>query len=365
VSKILNVELHRALEIAEYGGANMMLLKDTGEVVDISKPFAQVILKNTNIIVQPGTLLLAELRSEEHTMPMAWIKPFIDGLSGKEISFVISFTQENLNHYWEINFNSFLNAEGHRCIIALTRDISRQKRAESKLIEQNKELKKINSELDRFVYSASHDLRSPLMSIQGLINVLRLEEYNKDNFSSYLGHMERSIFKLDNFISSIVDYSHNSRLEVQLETINLNELIATALEKLQYLKEFEKVKIETTIDVSKAFVSDYKRLMVIILNIVANALQYRDQYKESFLKIQAYTENSKVILKFEDNGVGIAAQYVEKVFQMFFRANLESKGSGLGLYLAKEATERLKGTLSLQSQIGNGTTVFVELQHNG
>jgi signal transduction histidine kinase len=359
---MLTVELDKVVSVMEYGGANVLLIGKEGQIIVATKQFADVFAANTNIQLEPGNILLEDIKTKEHNMPIAWTSFFIEGLSGKEVSSLLYFKKDNRGCCWNVNFRAVYHADGTRCIVALTRDVTRQKTAESKLVEQNKELKKINSELDRFVYSASHDLRAPLMSIKGLVNILKVEEYNQANFKTYIDYIENSVSKLDNFISDIVNYSHNSRLEIKIQSIDFNYLISRCISNLHYLNGFNKIKIETYVVGAHAFSSDYDRLIIILVNIISNSVTFHDPYKEEpYVKITISIEPNKAVLKIEDNGIGIADQHIDKVFQMFFRGNTQSRGSGLGLYIANEVTEKLKGSISLQSKLGIGTTLFIEL----
>jgi signal transduction histidine kinase len=361
-----NLELEKVISVMEFGGANVLLIGNEGKVIVATKPFAEMFAEKTGIQIEAGRVLLDDIRAKEHNMPVEWLSIFLNGLEGKEVASVLFFKKENRNCYWEIRFQTTYHADGTQCILALTRDITRQRKAENKLIEQNKELKKINSELDRFVYSASHDLRSPLMSIKGLANLIKVEEYNKDNFDSYIEYIERSITKLDNFISDIVHYSHNSRLEVKVQPIDFDYLITQSVGQLKYLSELNTVRIETNIDPVYSFFSDHDRLMIVMINIISNGIIYLDPYKvDPYLKITVNMQPDKATLKLEDNGVGIAEQHMDKVVQMFFRGNAKSRGSGLGLYIANEITEKLSGTLSLESKVGIGTTILIELPNLG
>jgi signal transduction histidine kinase len=242
-----------------------------------------------------------------------------------------------------------------------SRDITNQTRTEDLLKKQNEELIKINAELDRFVYSASHDLRAPLMSVKGLLNMIRLDPDQK-NVSYYLTLINNSVEKLDHFISDIINYSRNSRMDIMPKEIDFNLLLQESIDSLKYMEGAEDVRSIRDINVTAPFFSDYSRLLIVFNNIISNAVRYRDRWKEdSFLKIAIESDTDKAVITFSDNGVGIAEEYVDKVFKMFFRANADSKGSGLGLYIVKSAVEKLNGTIRVQSRLGEGTVFTIEV----
>lgn len=238
------------------------------------------------------------------------------------------------------------------------------KKSEESLRQQKEELEIINSELDNFVYITSHDLKAPLASILGLVNVMRLENDNtlKDNI--YLNMIEQSIFKLDNFTSDIIDYSKNSRLKVNSQKIIIPKLSQGVWEDLTILEQnaiaAPQVLIENEQNIP--FHSDKKRLKVIFRNLLSNALRYYDREKNSLqiaIKVKVFKE--KALLSFSDNGEGIEEKYLPKIFEMFYRASAKSKGAGLGLYIVKQIVKTLDGKIAVSSIPKVGTTFKITL----
>lgn len=243
-----------------------------------------------------------------------------------------------------------------------------RKLAERALHKQNKMLVKVNAELDRFVYSTSHNLRSPLMSVLGLLNISRKELQNGDptRLPEYFDMMQTSIEKLDHTLKEIVDYSKNARAEVKIEKIDLHETLHECIEKLAYLEGANEITKEITIDGSNIIYCDADRLKVIFINIISNAIKYRDSNKnKNTLKITVHSYPYKTSISIQDNGVGIFPSYVDKVFDMFYRASDKSNGAGLGLYIVKETVDKLGGKISIDSEIETGTTVEIDLPFGG
>jgi signal transduction histidine kinase len=235
--------------------------------------------------------------------------------------------------------------------------------ANDALLLQNEELIKINRELDSFVYSVSHNLKAPLMSVLGLINLARMEDSKQGNvFGSYFDMMERSIHKLDDTLKEILEYSRNSRQKLAIEEVDVARIIADNLERMQYIPGSEKLRKDLNINVSSPFFSDAYRISVIFNNLISNAIKYSDSGKEdSFLKIDIDITEEKAIFRIEDNGIGIAREYISKVFDMFFRATMQKEGAGLGLYIVKETIEKLHGKISVESEPRSGTSFLIEL----
>ncbi|VAW27078.1 hypothetical protein MNBD_BACTEROID06-381, partial [hydrothermal vent metagenome] len=204
--------------------------------------------------------------------------------------------------------------------------------------------------------SVSHDLKAPLSSIQGLLNVARLDKNN--NASVYYDRIEKSVDKLDNFIKDIIDFSKNSRLELKQEKINVRDLVEEVKEGLSYLNEKNKIKWLDEIPADVTIISDKSRLIFIVNNLITNAIRYADlTKKDPYVKITAKIEKGNFIFAVIDNGQGIEKQYHKKIFDMFYRANTYSTGSGLGLYIVKESVMKLGGEIEIQSELKLGTTI--------
>lgn len=229
------------------------------------------------------------------------------------------------------------------------------------LDENNKLLVKTNEELDRFVYSTSHDLRAPLTSIMGLINIIANSK-DRQEIDRYLHMMRDRIYSLDHFIKDITDYSRNNRKEVNKENVDLKELATEVWEELRFAPEASSIQFDIQINESVKVVTDRSRLKVILSNLLSNAIRYHDQGKASqYIQLIGEVGNTGLLLRVEDNGQGIAPEYHRKVFDMFYRANERSKGSGLGLYIVKETLEKLSGSISLDSKPGLGSSFKITL----
>jgi PAS domain S-box-containing protein len=340
---------------------SIWLVNSSYELIDFNKEFYKRykqafgvrLLKGENILeLIPGHL--AELKEQ-------WRHRYESGLKGRPGKFIDTFSSEKEQRIFEVKTFPILE-NGAVCGLTLyARDITSQTRAENLLKQQNQELTKINEELDRFVYSASHDLRAPLMSVKGLLNMIKVDP-DKKNTDHYLNLIEKSVSKLDNFILDIINYSRNSRMEIIPKEIDFSSLLKESIDSLKYMEGAGEVRSERTLETATPFYSDYSRLLILFNNIISNAVRYRDKWKDdSYLKIFIETDPEKATIVFSDNGVGIAEEYLDNVFKMFFRANADSKGSGLGLYIVKGVMEKLNGTIEVQSQVGVGTTFRIQI----
>lgn len=232
--------------------------------------------------------------------------------------------------------------------------------AEQTLQQTNIELSKRNVELDNFVYSVSHDLRAPIASVLGLINIAKKD---KDVAAKdmYFDMINNSALQQDNFIREILDQSRNARLEVKRDKISFQEIIDTSFDQLKYASSTgsELTKI-INVKQDKPFYSDPWRIKVILNNLISNAIRYRNG-KDPIINIDVVIKNKKAILTIEDNGRGIPKEHLNKVCDMFYRATDDGAGSGLGLYIVREAVNKLHGDISIESEEGQGTKVIFEV----
>ncbi len=235
-----------------------------------------------------------------------------------------------------------------------------------KLLESKKEIELknenlilANKELDKFVYSTSHDLRSPLTSLKGLVQIAK-EEDDLQQIRYYFDLMDQTISKQDQFIIDIIDYSRNKRIEKKLEMVNLNQLIDDIVQQYNYNDNIKTIKIEKNLEIDEIY-SDPLRLKIIFNNLISNAIKYNDSEKEEKkIEINVFKENDVCKIVVKDNGMGIKEEILPRIFEMFFGTN-HNIGSGLGLYITMEAVQVLGGTITANSKIKEGTIFTITL----
>lgn len=247
------------------------------------------------------------------------------------------------------------------CLEGYLQDITVRKEAEKKILEQNQALVKTNAELDKFVYSASHDLRSPLSSVLGLINLAEKHPMD-DDLRFFFKLIKDRIFNLDNFIKEITYYSQNARLELEESEINLLELVNECIDGLKHAEDAHGLDFQVEIPADYLMMADSRRLKVIINNLISNSIKYADKAKpDRYLKVKAFVSSTHHGIVVEDNGIGIEAQYQSRIFDMFYRASEKSQGSGLGLYIVKETIAKMNGFIEVHSEITKGSVFTVLL----
>ncbi|WP_340153623.1 PAS domain-containing sensor histidine kinase [uncultured Marivirga sp.] len=240
-------------------------------------------------------------------------------------------------------------------------DITDKKLKEEEIKEKNQLLEQTNAELDRFVYSVSHDLRAPLNSIQGLINIGDTTEDSQE-LKQLLGMMKNRVKKLYTFIDEIISFARNTRTDIIKEGVNLYDLVKETFENTQYRELSADIDFRMSISENTVVKTDKGRLRVVLNNLVDNAIKYhRHASPGKYVAVQTEDLGNEILIKVVDNGQGIPAEAQPKIFDMFFRASENSKGSGLGLYIVKDMVERLGGNINLQSEKGEGTTFTIKL----
>jgi PAS domain S-box-containing protein len=225
----------------------------------------------------------------------------------------------------------------------------------------NQELRKANDELDQFVYSAAHDIRSPISSVMGLLNISQQEE-NLETLRKYQQLQRHSLEKLDQFIKDLISYSINNRSEVKTEAVRLEGFLDEIREQYRFRPMADRLEIRMDLQAVPVVHTDPSRLRIIFNNLISNAISYQDPQKPaSWLEIRAWPEADQIKFKVRDNGLGIPEERQGKIFDMFYRGNSSSQGSGIGLYITKEAVQKLDGEIRVTSEPGQGSCFYFSI----
>lgn len=223
------------------------------------------------------------------------------------------------------------------------------------------EMEKANYELDSFAYHASHDLRSPLRSLEGLVQAA-MEEDSMEEIRTCLKMMQRSTNKMDKLIGDLLSLAHNKKAEAKITSIDFHQEVKESLLQLENMTSFKRIYIETAIQQESIFYSDAVRLRIILNNLISNAIKYhRLDQANPFIKIDIMSQEEKCTITISDNGSGIRENDISKIFEMFYRGTSASEGSGLGLYLVKSTIEKLGGTIKASSEFEIGTSFTIEI----
>ncbi len=216
------------------------------------------------------------------------------------------------------------------------------------------ELERANDELNRFVYSTSHDLRSPLSNILGILNLAKIQQPLADP-KEYFDMIESCVNKMDSFIHKIIEYYKGIRLDEINEEVDLKSMFINSIELCNMQNPH--IVFDVEVDQPVNFSCDAFRLSLILNNLISNAVKYqREDEANPTVKLTAKVNEKEARLLIEDNGVGIIEEHVNKIFQIFFRSTDFKNGLGIGLYIVKEALTRIGGDISVKSEFGKGST---------
>lgn len=225
----------------------------------------------------------------------------------------------------------------------------------SKIDLRNKiaELEKTNDELNRFIYSISHELRAPLVSTMGVINLVKMEGLFHSS-GEYWGLIETCSDRLDYYIQKTLQYYKNNKTVSENTLIDFEQLIPSLIELYSYTDK--ETTFTVNIDQSINFYGDAFRIEVILGNLISNAIKYqKEDETDKKVSINIIVSKEQVEISIADNGMGILNEHLEKIFTQFFKSKV-NHGSGLGLFIVKEALNKINGRIAVNSDPIDGTT---------
>jgi len=221
-----------------------------------------------------------------------------------------------------------------------------------------RELEKTNDELNRFIYSISHELRAPLVSVIGIVNLVKMEGLFNSS-GEYWELIESCSVKLDYYIQKTLQYYKNNKNLSDKAEINFPKLVEEIIQ--EYSPNEPDTKFNVSINQTEPFYGDTFRIEVILGNLISNAIKYQKEEAGAKLvdiSIHVSMISAEIIIK--DNGLGILNEHLDKIFTQFFKAK-NNRGSGLGLFIVKEALNKIGGTISVSSTVNQGTTFKINI----
>jgi len=255
--------------------------------------------------------------------------------------------------YFDIHVSYARQKDAMHGFVLKLHDITKKKTKEKELIHTNKQL-------DQVIYKTTHDLKAPIMSALGLVNLA--EHAPAEQRDEYLTLIKRSLMKLNSFIEEMNNFFRNEKLALQREMIAIRTLITDEIQDLKNLYHADKIRIEVKVDEGSEFFSDMLRVKTVMTNILTNAIKYADPGKiDPFIQVAVKVRAEFCEIAVTDNGIGIEEDHLEKIFDLFHRATSVSHGTGIGLFIVKDTIERLNGTIAVQSEFGKGTTFSMHI----
>jgi signal transduction histidine kinase len=240
---------------------------------------------------------------------------------------------------------------------------SKVKERTLELSESNRQLIDVNTELDNFLYKSSHDLRGPLATLQGLINLAHIEPKDEDSVLRLLGNLTAQTEKMSKMLSRLSLISDLSQSLLKPEKIDLENTLARLVESEK--KSYQSSNIELTFKINGEveLVSDQLLFETIVENLVTNGIKFCKNTERilPFVHIELSQEGAMVCIRVSDNGIGITNKPASEVFRLFMRGSDRSETGGVGLYLSKVCVDRLGGEIQLEKSSGEGSTFLVQL----
>ncbi|GAL85475.1 hypothetical protein MYP_2704 [Sporocytophaga myxococcoides] len=226
---------------------------------------------------------------------------------------------------------------------------------------QVEELKKINVDLDNFIYTASHDLKAPISNMEGLVEALKVAGENKVERNELIELINKSLLRLGRTINDLTEIAKiQKQKDWTNEVVEFSEVVEEVIQDLQRYIDNAEAKINLEFNVS-AIKFSKKNLRSIFYNLISNAIKYRKSNTTPIVDVRTFLENDKIVIFARDNGLGIKHENKKRVFEMFRRLHAHVEGSGMGLYIVKRIVENAGGTIDIESQAGEGTTFRIYL----
>lgn len=220
------------------------------------------------------------------------------------------------------------------------------------------ELEKTNDELNRFIYSISHELRAPLVSAIGIVNLVKMEGLFNSS-GEYWSLIETCANKLDYYVQKTLQYYKNSKEVSEHTAVDFKVLVPSLIELYSYTDKETDFHTEIIQDIP--FFGDAFRIEVILGNLISNAIKYQKEGSvNKKVDIQIQVSTVEVEISISDNGMGILNEHLEKIFTQFFKIKT-NQGSGLGLFIVKEALNKIDGKISVRSNSSDGTTFKITI----
>lgn len=220
------------------------------------------------------------------------------------------------------------------------------------------ELRRLNHELDQLIYHSSHDLRSPLTTIMGLVNLIHLDQPTP-TVREYAGMIGERVTHLDNLLKDLVSITLHNKASMEWEPFDFEAEVRAIVSELS--GSAPHIDVQLCDSLGQAFYTDPFRLRTILKNLLSNAFKfYNPTASHPFVKISWAQTEECTCVAVEDNGIGIPTAYQKNIFEMFYKT-APTKGTGLGLYIVRLLTEAMGGTVELDSEEGEGSTFILRL----
>ncbi|QHT65293.1 chemotaxis protein CheR [Rhodocytophaga rosea] len=314
---------------------NLINLKES----DLGRPISEItsnlqpdtLVENLKKVNTTGEVLMCEVQDKQEKWYQVVTMPYVRQISGQQDGAIVTFT-----------------------------DITRLKHAQEEVDQSNESLKRINADLDNFVYAASHDLLGPLSTIEGLINLIKTDvEADSVKTAEYHRMLDDSIHKFKEAIKELASVGKiESEMLQEQENKNISALLSDI--KLSILDKIisSRVSIVENLQIPEIRFSK-KNLRSILYNLISNAIKFTSPQREPQIVISTLLKDGFVQLNVADNGIGMEEAHIASVFTMYRRLNKHIEGQGIGLYLVKKIIDAAGGKIEISSELNKGTSICI------
>ncbi|MBD1393030.1 chemotaxis protein CheB [Mucilaginibacter glaciei] len=305
---------------------------------DIGRPLSNIstnikfetIIEDIKVVLEEGTVITKEIETNNGKWYQIMTMPYVQLVDEKRNGAIVTFN-----------------------------DITELKATQVELNRKNKSLERINGDLDNFVHTASHDLLAPLANIETSVGIMNLIKITDPNLTKFISIINSSVKK---FRTLINDISVIARIEgdmLTMEMVDVEEIIANIEWSLEGRIKKTGAVITKNLEIKKILFSK-KNLRSILYNLVANGIKFANG-DSPVIHIAVIKNSEHILLSVNDNGIGIAQNQLDIIFGMYGRLNKEMEGQGIGLYLAKKIIDAANGNITVESEMGKGSTFSISL----
>jgi signal transduction histidine kinase len=226
------------------------------------------------------------------------------------------------------------------------------------LAEANIELKQRNFELEQILYRTSHDLRTPIASMEGLIQILD-QKHNSADDAIVQKHLMAMVHQMKEVLDSLGNLAEASFERLTIEKIEVEDLFRQAIGSLANLSNYENVDFRLAVPPGATLYTDVKLMRKVLRAVISNAVIFRDPDKNGVVCLSIIQNENTTAIEVTDDGEGIIPEARERIFEMFYRGSKRSTGLGLGLYIVKRILHRMNGSIEMSSEPGRTTFSIV------
>jgi signal transduction histidine kinase len=317
-----------------------------------------------NIDIKVGDVIFDFLYRDDPTEAEEWKALYTRALGGESLQFVKEFVVRGYHSFFKFFINPIKEGADVTGLTCLAIDISKERQEESQKDKIARELVHRNQSLEQYSYIIAHNLRGPIANLLGIANLLELPGVSASDKAQATSHVLQSAKRLDDVVRDLNDILRaREEINVHRESVSFDDIVDDIKESISCVVESSGVKIMTEFSSPTGMITVKGYLHSIFYNLITNSIKYSRPGTKPVIKINSEYADGKVRLTFSDDGLGLDLEsHGDKIFGLYRRFHPHiAEGKGLGLFMVKTHVESLGGTVSIKSEVGEGTTVTIEI----